>query len=83
VHDHHPIERPEPMRHWEMGFGQLSDVVEFLSVIDRGTSILVDTQTQPHFNAETALMAVARFVVAVGLPQNCDLIMIRALWAIG
>jgi hypothetical protein len=40
-----------------MDFGQLGDSVEFLTVIDRGTSILVETQTQPHYNAETALLA--------------------------
>ena len=23
VHDYHPVERPEPMRHWELDFGAL------------------------------------------------------------
>jgi len=68
--EHHPVERPEPMQHWEMDFGQLSDAFEFLSVVDRGTSILVDTQTQPHYNAETALSAVARLLIKTGLPQK-------------
>ena len=31
VHDYHPVERPEPLRHWEMDFGQLGNAVEFLS----------------------------------------------------
>jgi len=70
VREHHPIERPEPMQHWEMDFGQLGDAFEFLSVVDRGTSILVDTQTQPHYNAETALWAIARLLIAGGLPQK-------------
>lgn len=50
-----------------MDFGQLGNAFEFLSVVDRGTSILVDTQTQPHYNAETALMAVAHLLSTIGL----------------
>lgn len=68
VREHHPIERPEPMQHWEMDFGQLGEAIEFLTVVDRGTSILVHTQTQPHYNAETALLAVAYLLVTGGLP---------------
>jgi hypothetical protein len=64
------VKRPEPLRHWEMDFGQLGDSVEFLTVIDRGTSILVETQTQPHYNAETALLAVAQLLIVAGLPQQ-------------
>ncbi len=68
LREHYPLERPEPMQHWEMDFGQLGDAFEFLSVVDRGTSILVDTQTQAHYNAETALLAVARLLSTLGLP---------------
>ena len=68
--EHYPLERPEPMQHWEMDFGQLADKFEFLSVVDRGTSILVDTQTQPHYNAETALMAIAGLLSSMGLPPK-------------
>jgi len=70
VHERHPIERPEPMQHWEMDFGQLGEAFEFLTVVDRGTSILVNTQTQPHYNAETALLAVATLFIAAGLPEK-------------
>lgn len=70
VREHHPIVRPEPMQHWEMDFGQLGNAFEFLTVVDRGTSILVDTQTQPYYNAETALMAVAVLLMVTGLPQK-------------
>lgn len=70
VREHHPIERPDPMQHWEMDFGQLGNAFEFLTVVDRGTSVLVDTQTQPHYNAETALMAVATLLIIMGLPQK-------------
>jgi integrase-like protein len=70
LREHYPLERPEPMQHWEMDFGQLGDTFEFLSVVDRGTSILVDTQTQPHYTAETALFAVAHFLSTRGLPSK-------------
>jgi len=70
VREHHPLERPEPMRHWEMDFGQLGDTFEFLTVVDRGTSILVNTQTQPHFNTESALLAMAALMLSAGLPEK-------------
>ena len=58
------------MQHWEMDFGQVSDALEFLSVVDRGTSILVETQTQTHYNAETALLAVASLLLRLGRPRQ-------------
>lgn len=70
VREHHPIDRPAPMEHWEMDFGQLADQIEFFTVVDRGTSILVDTQTAQHFNAETALLAVAELMLLNGLPKK-------------
>lgn len=70
VREHHPVERPAPMEHWEMDFGQLADQIEFFTVVDRGTSILVDTQTDRHFNAETALLAVAHLLLLNGLPKR-------------
>lgn len=70
VREHHPVERPAPMTHWEMDFGQLADQIEFFTVVDRGTSILVDTQADQHFNAETALLAVAQLLLLNGLPQK-------------
>ena len=70
LYEHHPIERPAPMEHWEMDFGQLADQIEFFAVVDRGTSILVDTQTATHCNAETALLAVAKLLLFNGLPKK-------------
>lgn len=67
---HHPVERPAPLQHWEMDFGQLGNAFEFLTVVDRGTSIVVDTPTQPHFNAETALLTVAQLLLLMGLPSK-------------
>ena len=74
VRDHHPLERPEPMQFWEMDFGQLGDAFEFFVWIDRGTSILVDTDTQSHFNAESTLLSLANTFVTHGLPEKirCD-----------
>jgi hypothetical protein len=68
VREHYPVERPEPMRHWEIDFGQLATQFEFFAVVDRGTSILVNTQVQTHYNAETALLALATLFVIQGLP---------------
>lgn len=70
VREHYPVQRPEPMQHWEMDFGQLSQQIEFLSVVDRGTSILVDTQSETHYKAESALLAVVRLLLLHGLPPK-------------
>ncbi len=70
VREHHPVERPAPMCHWELDFGQVKDNVEFLSVVDRGTSILVNTQAKKHYTAETALLAIYELFVLNGLPQK-------------
>lgn len=66
---HTPLERPDPMTHWEMDFGELTGEIEFLSVVDRGTSILVYNHTQPHYNAVTALRAVIELLLMIGLPR--------------
>jgi hypothetical protein len=53
-----------------MDFGELGNQVEFMSVVDRGTSILVSTAATGHDNAETALLAVAQLLLMVGLPDK-------------
>lgn len=70
VRVHIPLERPEPMKHWEMDFGEMSNKIEFLSVVDRGTSILVYTHTQAHYNVESALQAVVELLLVQGLPER-------------
>jgi len=70
IQEHHPVMRPDPMTHWELDFGQLADKIEFLSVVDRGTSILVDTQADKHYTAETALLAIYKLFVLNGLPDK-------------
>jgi transposase len=70
VRYHIPLERPDPMTHWEMDFGELSSEIEFLSVMDRGTSILIYTHTLSHYNAVTALQAVVELLLVAGLPRR-------------
>ncbi|MBK8023424.1 MAG: transposase [Chloroflexi bacterium] len=68
--DYHSVVRPEPLRHWEMDFAELGSQVEFLSTVDRGTSILISTAAAEHYNAETALLAVAQLLLTTGLPEQ-------------
>ena len=73
-HEHHPLERPEPMLAWELDFGlvKLSDTVnvEFLAVVDGGSSILVDTRARAGFDAESTLLALAQTLLLNGLPRS-------------
>ena len=41
-----------------------------MSVVDRGTSILVSTAATEHYTAETALLAVAQLLLICGLPNK-------------
>ena len=74
-----PIERPEPMSVWEIDFSDLPGVasvtsnkqvhiVETFNVVDRGTSILVDTQVSDSYDAEHALIAMAGTLIVYGCP---------------
>ena len=77
---HEPVERPEPMQHWQLDFkdassvpaepdGRRQHVVEVLNVVDVGTSVLVEAQVEADFRAETTLEAVAEVFARQGLPQ--------------
>jgi transposase InsO family protein len=77
---HEPMERPAPMRHWQLDFkdastvpadpdGKRQHVVEVLNVVDVGTSVLVEAQVGANFRAETTLEAVADLFGRHGLPQ--------------
>ena len=72
--EHHPLERAEPMQAWELDFGLVKPSetvnVEFLAVVDSGSSILVDTQASAGFQAESALLALAQTLLLSGLPQS-------------
>ena len=73
-HEHHPLPRAEPMQEWEADFGLVKPSetlgVEFLVLVDSGTSILVDTQASEGFQAESALAALARTLLLNGLPRR-------------
>lgn len=76
-YEHHPLPRPEPMQEWEPDFGLVkrseADILEFLVVVDRGSSLLVDTHVSAGFHAESALAALAQTLVANGLPKRIRL----------
>ena len=66
------IPRPEPLTEWEFDFGQITlgdSKLEFWTVVDRGTSILVDLQGSAGYDAETALLALAQTLILWGCPQ--------------
>jgi hypothetical protein len=76
-----PIERPKPMEHWQLDFkdastvpadphGKKQHVVETLTIIDKGTSLLVAHHVRTDFTAETALAAVAQTFADHGLPTS-------------
>lgn len=71
---HSPLVRPQPLTEWEFDFGlvklQPDRWLEFFIAVDRGTSILVDTQTSDGYQADTALLAVAQLLLRNGLPQR-------------
>ncbi len=79
--DHEPVERPEPMHEWEIDFadvptvpadphGKRQHVVETLNVVDRGTSILVETLASDEYDEETALLALTQVFIDHGLPRR-------------
>ena len=72
--EHHHLERAEPMEEWELDFGlvKLSETVgvEFLAVVDCGSSILVDAQASAGFHAESALLALTQILLLTGLPRS-------------
>lgn len=67
-----PIPRPEPMSEWEFDFGEIrigDGKLEFWTVVDRGTSILIDLQGSAGYDTETALLALARTLIMHGCPK--------------
>lgn len=67
-----PVPRPEPMSEWEVDFGErrIGDgKLEFWTVVDRGTSVLVDLQGERGYNAESALLALTRTFITHGCPK--------------
>lgn len=81
---HEPLERPAPMRSWQLDFkdvssvpadpqGKRQHVVESLNIIDTGTSVLLDAHVRADFTAETALEALALPLAKYGCPQTITL----------
>ena len=81
---HTPVERPAPMRAWQLDFkdvstvppeadGKQQHVVEVLNTVDSGTSILVNAQVREDFTAETTLQAVVDTFRVQGLPAAITL----------
>ena len=78
---HEPLERPAPMSEWEIDFadvtsvvpqpeGKQPHVVELLNVVDRGTSILVESRPDDDYNAESTVVALTDIFIANGLPTQ-------------
>jgi hypothetical protein len=77
-----PMERPAPMIAWQIDckdeglvradatdlVGKRHHVVEPLTIIDVGTSLLLDAHVRSDFTAQTALEALATFPGQVWLP---------------
>ena len=81
---HQPIERPAPMTAWQLDFkdvstvppepdGKQQHVVEVLTTVDVGTSILVNAQVREDFTAETTLQALVETFQAHGVPESVTL----------
>jgi transposase InsO family protein len=79
-----PIERPQPMEQWQLDFkdastvpaepeGKQQHVVETLNIIDKGTSVLLESLVRSDFTAATALQAVAHTFQEQGLPGSITL----------
>lgn len=69
-----PLILPAPMEEWEMDFGEIElgeeGSLEFLLVVDKGTSRVIYLEGSSGYRAESALEAVARLLTLHGLPQR-------------
>jgi transposase InsO family protein len=76
-----PMERPEPMSHWQIDykdiFGLLADLyqekkqhgIQAFNIVDMGTSQILAAHVRADFTAETSLKAMAESLQAFGLPS--------------
>ncbi len=78
---HEVLDRPEPMHDWEIDFsdvptipaqvdGKRQHAVETFNVVDRGTSILVESLLNAEYHAESALLALTEVFMTAGLPRS-------------
>ena len=78
--DKQPFERPEPWVHWEIDFCTAAKVspeaptkqhngLEVFNVVDRGSSVSIDSQPSAQFDAEQALLSMAATLLKQGVPR--------------
>jgi hypothetical protein len=83
-YEHHPIVRPAPMKHWEIDFadiptipatpeGKQQHAAEMFNVVDRGTSILVESSASDDYTAESSIIAMTSVFLVEGLPDTLTL----------
>jgi hypothetical protein len=81
---HQPFVRPAPMSHWEIDFtdittippepdGKQQHAAEMFNVVDRGTSILVESAAAADYTAETSIIALTSVFLIEGLPDAITL----------
>jgi hypothetical protein len=79
--EHEPLDRPAPLQDWEIDFsdvptiaaqpgGKRQHAVETLNVVDRGTSILVESLLNDDYHAESALLAILQVFMTAGVPHS-------------
>jgi transposase InsO family protein len=79
--EHQPFERPTPMDTWEIDFTDVGTAqhpdsekkqhqVEAFGVIDRGTSLLVDLQTDEDYHAGSVILSMTSTFMQQGLPRR-------------
>lgn len=79
--EHEPFERPAPMTHWEIDCTDMTSIpadlegkrqhaAEMFNVVDRGTSILVETTASDDYNTESSIIAMTSVFLIEGLPNT-------------
>jgi DNA-binding NarL/FixJ family response regulator len=73
--EHHPIERPAPLSHWQIDFKVVSSVPAdprsaTCNVVDVGTSILLDAHVRADFTRDPALACVLQSEHSHGRPYS-------------
>jgi hypothetical protein len=79
--DRKPFDRPDPMIHWEIDFTDITSIpsdpegkqlhaAEMLDIVDRGTSILVESLPSDDYNTETSIVAMTSVFLVEGLPET-------------
>jgi hypothetical protein len=76
-----PLERPEPMRCWQIDFKDVSTIpphpegkrqhaIETWNVVDEGSSMVLDAIVRADFTMETAVWAAVHTLLKHGVPQQ-------------